>query len=196
MGSVSFRHQPIANVRIDWRMERSGQKTAAAGSGSDGRRPGVVAGAICDRGLNPRRPVNQDRYLAISEAGLFAVFDGVGGRKAGEVASQTAADTVEETFAAESNAPSTDLIRRAIQIANRDIYELGQAEPAYGDMATTVALLLVDGSRATIAHVGDSRVYRLSDDNLLRETIDHTDFADRLRAGLISPDDPRLTEDN
>src|SRR5262249_57320461 len=107
----------------------------------NGRQARLIAGAVCDRGLNPRRPVNQDCYLAISEAGLFAVFDGVGGRKAGEVASQTAADTVEETFAAESNTTSTELIQRAIQIANRDIYELSQAEPAYGDMATTVALL-------------------------------------------------------
>jgi len=177
-------------------MDKSGQKTAARGSGLDGRQARVIAGAICDRGLNPRRPVNQDRYLAISEAGLFAVFDGVGGRKAGEVASQTAADTVEETFAAESNAPPTELIRRAIQIANRDIYELGQTEPAYGSMATTVALLHIDGDQATIAHVGDSRVYRLSDGNLVRETIDHTDFDDKIRAGLISPHDARERDDD
>ena len=51
----------------------------------------LKAGFVCDRGLNPKRPVNQDRYLAMAERGLFAVFDGVGGQRAGEVASETAA---------------------------------------------------------------------------------------------------------
>src|SRR6185503_7668243 len=58
----------------------------------------LKAGFVCDRGLNPKRPVNQDRFLAIAERGLFAVFDGVGGQRAGEVASQTAADTIEEAL--------------------------------------------------------------------------------------------------
>jgi serine/threonine protein phosphatase PrpC len=130
------------------------------------------------------------------QAGLFAVFDGVGGRKAGEVASQTAADTVEEAFAAASTSPPAELIRRAIQIANRDIYELGQTEPIYGNMATTVALLYFDGNSANIAHVGDSRVYRLSNGNLLRETIDHTDLDDKIRAGLIAPEDAKLIQED
>jgi len=132
----------------------------------------------------------------MNEIGLFAVFDGVGGRKAGEVASQTAADTVEEAFAAPSAVPASELIRRAIQVANRDIYELGETEPAYGSMATTVALLYLHGNKANIAHVGDSRVYRLSDGNLLRETIDHTDLDDKIRAGLIRSEDARLKEDD
>jgi serine/threonine protein phosphatase PrpC len=140
--------------------------------------------------------VNQDRYLALTEMGLFAVFDGVGGRKAGEVASQTAADTVEEAFAADSKTPRAELIRRAIVFANRDIYELGQTESAYGTMATTVALLHIGGDRATIAHAGDSRVYRLSDGILSRETIDHTDFDDRVRAGLIPQGDARPRDDD
>jgi protein phosphatase len=175
-------------------MEKWAQKTADAASASGEAE--LLVGAICDRGLNPRRPVNQDRYLAMPEKGVFAVFDGVGGRKAGEVASQTAADTVEEAFAAGSSAASAELIRHAIQIANRDVYELGQTEPAYGSMATTIALLYVVGNRATIAHVGDSRVYRLSSGNLLRETIDHTDLDDQIRAGLISVKQAKLREDN
>src|SRR5215469_14809234 len=102
-------------------MQNLGQKGSSVQSGSDNRQVRLRAGVICDRGLNPRRPVNQDRYLAMNEIGLFAVFDGVGGRKAGEVASQTAADTVEEAFAAPSAVPASELIRRAIQVANRDI---------------------------------------------------------------------------
>src|ERR1051325_4250933 len=81
----------------------------------------LKAGFICDRGLNAKRPVNQDRYLAMPERGLFAVFDGVGGQRAGEVASETAAETIEESLAHISYGSSVDLIRRAIQFANRDI---------------------------------------------------------------------------
>jgi serine/threonine protein phosphatase PrpC len=177
-------------------MNDTGQKTAKAGTASNDRRTGLIAGAICDRGLNPKRPVNQDRYLVLPGTGLFAVFDGVGGRKAGEVASQTAADTVEETFAADSESSSLERIRRAILFANRDIYELGQTEPSYGNMATTVALLHIEGDQAAIAHVGDSRVYKLSDGIFSRETIDHTDFDDKVRAGLIPQDDARLRDDD
>jgi len=146
----------------------------------------LKVGFVCDRGLNPKRPVNQDRYLAMSERGLFAVFDGVGGQRAGEVASETAAETIEESLAHITAASSAELIRRAIQFANRDIFEMAESDPAYKTMATTVALLYIDGDRATIAHVGDSRVYRLEEGRFSRETIDHTDYHDDLRAGISS----------
>ena len=149
----------------------------------------LKAGYICDRGLSPKRPVNQDRFLSIPERGLFAVFDGVGGQRAGEVASQTAAETIEEAFTHNpSGNVSIELIRRAIDFANRDVFELAASDPAYKTMATTVALIHVDGNRVTVAHVGDSRVYRLEDGHFYRETVDHTDLNDDLRAGRIGHD--------
>ncbi|HST21406.1 MAG TPA: protein phosphatase 2C domain-containing protein [Blastocatellia bacterium] len=144
----------------------------------------LKSGFVCDRGLNPKRPVNQDRFLAIAERGLFAVFDGVGGQRAGEVASQTAADTIEEALTHTQADSSLELIRRAIQFANRDIFEMAESDPAYKTMATTIALLHIDGNRATIAHVGDSRVYRLEEGRFYRETLDHTDYNDDIKAGL------------
>ncbi|MCI0486154.1 MAG: protein phosphatase 2C domain-containing protein [Blastocatellia bacterium] len=152
----------------------------------------LKAGFVCERGLNPKRPVNQDRFLALPERGLFAVFDGVGGQRAGEVASQTAADTVEEALTiAEAlshiqDGSSADLICRAIGFANRDIFEMAESNPSYKTMATTVALVHINNDHATIAHVGDSRVYRLEEGRLSRETIDHTDLDDDLRAGRIT----------
>jgi protein phosphatase len=146
----------------------------------------LKAGFVCDRGLNPKRPVNQDRYLSLPERGLFAVFDGVGGQRAGEVASETAAETIEESLAHITAASSVELIRRAIQFANRDILEMAESDPAYKTMATTVALVHIEDDRATIAHVGDSRVYRLEEGRFSRETIDHTDYHDDLRAGVTS----------
>jgi serine/threonine protein phosphatase PrpC/TolA-binding protein len=148
----------------------------------------LKVGYVCDRGLSPKRPVNQDRFLAIPERGLFAVFDGVGGQKAGEVASQTAAETIEEALSHNSSPASIDLIRRAILFANRDVFELAESNPAYKTMATTVALIHIDGDRVTVAHVGDSRVYRLEDGHFRRETVDHTDLNDAIRAGRIGPD--------
>ena len=143
-------------------------------------------GFVCDRGLNPKRPVNQDRYLAIPDRGLFAVFDGVGGQRAGEVASQTAAETIEEALTHSSSASATEVIRSAIKFANRDIFEMAESDPAYKTMATTVALIQIDDKRATIAHAGDSRIYRLEEGRLYRETIDHTDLYDDVRAGVIT----------
>jgi serine/threonine protein phosphatase PrpC len=150
----------------------------------------LKVGFVCDRGLNPRRPVNQDRYLALADRGVFAVFDGVGGQRAGEVASQTAADTVEEALAHSPVGSSSEMIRRAIQFANRDVLELADTDPAYRTMATTVALIHIDGRTATVAHVGDSRVYRLEGGRLFRETIDHTDSNDYIREGLVGSQNP------
>ncbi|MBI3651989.1 MAG: protein phosphatase 2C domain-containing protein [Acidobacteria bacterium] len=145
----------------------------------------IKVGIVSDRGLNPRRPINQDSFLAVPQHGLFAVFDGVGGQKAGEVASRMAAETIEEALENISAESSYELINRAIKFANRDIYETAESEPEYRTMATTVALLHLDQQRATIAHVGDSRVYRFDDGYFYRETIDHTDSNDDLRQGLL-----------
>jgi protein phosphatase len=146
----------------------------------------LKAGIVCERGLNPKRRVNEDRYLSIPERGLFAVFDGVGGQRAGEIASQTAADTVEEAIRHDSASSPAELIRRAITFANRDIFEMAESNPDFHSMATTVALLHLEDSTATVAHVGDSRVYRLEGGKFFRETVDHTDLNDDIRAGRLT----------
>ncbi len=148
----------------------------------------LKAGYVCDRGLNPKRPVNQDRFLSVPERGLFAVFDGVGGQRAGEVASQTAAETIEEALSQVSAGNPFELVSRAIQFANRDIFEMAESDDSFKTMATTIALVRIDGNRAIIAHVGDSRVYLLEDGHFSRETIDHTDSNDARRGGVAGRD--------
>lgn len=150
----------------------------------------LKAGAVCDRGLSPRRPVNQDRFLVLPRTGLFAVFDGVGGHRAGEIASQTAADTIrQEIPMADSSAPA-ELVARAIESANQRIYDRARSDPSCETMATTVALAYITGNRATIAHVGDSRVYRIEDGRLHQETVDHADSDDHVinRALGVEPE--------
>jgi serine/threonine protein phosphatase PrpC len=153
----------------------------------------IRAGSVCDRGLNPRRSVNEDRFLSLPELGLFAVFDGVGGQRAGEVASQIAAETIKDSL--EGEPLLAESVRRAIEIANRRIFEQSSGDSSYRTMATTVALLGIAGDRAIIAHVGDSRVYRLDGGQLLRETIDHTDLYDQARAGLITEEEAASKSD-
>jgi protein phosphatase len=136
----------------------------------------IESGWICDRGLSTRRPVNEDRALVLPDAGLFVVCDGVGGHSGGEVASQLAVDTIEEALRAGVGA-ATDVVRAAVEYANRDIVEMAARHPEYKGMATTIALLLLDpaGRAALIGHAGDSRVYRFTAGELVRETVDHTD---------------------
>src|SRR3954471_18557793 len=101
----------------------------------------LTVASVCDRGLSAKRPVNEDRALVLEEYGLFVVCDGVGGHNSGEVASQLAIDTIEEAFRSADGADVSDLLQRAVQYANRDIYETARSRPEYDGMATTLALL-------------------------------------------------------
>jgi PPM family protein phosphatase len=143
--------------------------------------------SVCDRGLSPKRPVNEDRALVLSDQGLFVVCDGVGGHNSGEVASQLAVDTIEEAFEKADGQDVVVLLERAVQYANRDIYETAISRAEYEGMATTIALLHVDrkARTAVVGHAGDSRVYRY-DGRLHRETYDHTDLDDAVRAGRLT----------
>ncbi|MEW6731929.1 MAG: protein phosphatase 2C domain-containing protein [Acidobacteriota bacterium] len=147
-------------------------------------------GTVCDRGLSPRRPINEDRYLAIPEKGLFVVADGVGGELAGEVASQTVVDQL-TAFIHEYDCQEKleESLARSLQQINQQIYEAAQENPGLTGMASTVALVCINGKWGIVAHVGDSRVYTLRSGVLRRETRDHNDLEDALRAGEITEAD-------
>ncbi len=148
----------------------------------------IKSAAITDRGLNPKRPLNEDSFLADSSRGVFAVADGVGGAEAGEVASQTAIEILDEAFRQHTEGGDMeDLMEIAIQRANTSIYRLAQDNAKFSMMATTVVGLHLDGNRATIGHVGDSRLYRLTPaGDLLRETADHSVVEEEVRAGRMT----------
>ena len=126
---------------------------------------------------------DEDAFLVDAENGLFAVADGVGGSRAGDVASRLAVDTAErvlrEERAATSAAALPDVIRRMFEMAHRAIMERAAADPRVSEMATTLVLLCCDGARSWIAHAGDSRVYRWRDAALERLSRDHS-FAEEL----------------
>src|SRR5690606_37762738 len=140
------------------------------------------------RGLNEKRPQNEDSYLSNPTSGIFAVADGVGGAQAGEVASQMAMEILGEAF---NNAlPGSDaeqVMEIALGQANAAIYQMSTELSQLAQMATTVVALHLDGNIATIGHAGDSRLYRLDNDGTLhRETEDHSVVADEVRAGRMT----------
>src|SRR6478672_5730447 len=151
----------------------------------------VDVASVSDRGLSDKRPLNEDSLLADADRGIFVVADGVGGADAGEVASQKAIDVLNDAFRTKitDGEDVEDLMELAIQRANSSIHQMASENPRFSMMATTVVALHLDGHRATIGHVGDSRLYRLSPDgNLHRETEDHSIVEEEVRAGRMTPE--------
>src|SRR5436190_6750753 len=150
----------------------------------------IEVGSISDRGLSEKRPLNEDSYLADAERGIFVVADGVGGAEAGEVASQTAVDVLNDAFHKVADGEDVeDLMELAIQRANSSIHQMAQDNVRFSMMATTLVALHIDGNRATIGHVGDSRLYRITPDGQLhRETEDHSIVEEEVRAGRMTPE--------
>ncbi|MFL6284084.1 MAG: PP2C family protein-serine/threonine phosphatase [Pyrinomonadaceae bacterium] len=150
----------------------------------------VEAASVTDRGLSEKRPQNEDSMLCDPARRIFAVADGVGGAQAGEVASQTAIEVLTEAFTNHgAGEDAEDLMEIAIQRANDSIYRLSREQPKFAMMATTIVALHVEGLRATVGHVGDSRLYRLKPDGQLqRETDDHSLVEEEVRAGRMTPE--------
>jgi protein phosphatase len=150
----------------------------------------VQSAALTDRGLNERRPLNEDSLLHDQQRSIFAVADGVGGAEAGEVASQTAIEVLDEAFRHQvDGADVEDLMELAIQRANASIHQMAQEHAKFSMMATTIVALHLKGNIATFGHVGDSRLYRLTPDGQLRrETEDHSIVEEEVRAGRMTPE--------
>src|SRR5678815_392784 len=150
----------------------------------------VHSAALTDRGLNERRPLNEDSFLHDQERFIFAVADGVGGAEAGEVASSTAIEVLDEAFRHQVDGTDVeDLMELAIQRANASIHQMAQEHAKFSMMATTIVALHLKGNVATVGHVGDSRLYRLTPDGKLhRETEDHSIVEEEVRAGRMTPE--------
>lgn len=148
----------------------------------------IDSAGISDRGLNEKRPQNEDAFLEVNEAGLFVVADGVGGAQAGDVASQMAVEVLDEAFKGfDSNRDAEELMKIAIEKANSAIFRMSRDLPQLSTMATTIVALHISGNIATIGHVGDSRLYRLDGrGRLFPETLDHSVVAEEVRAGRMT----------
>jgi PPM family protein phosphatase len=138
------------------------------------------------------RASNQDQLLTAGD--LVAVADGMGGHRAGEVASRLAVDTLQAAF--DDDDPTADGLVAAVRAANRAVWERSEAEAELRGMGTTIAAvaLVADGGAKALAivNVGDSRAYLLEQGGLRRLTSDHSLVADLVRAGEISEDEARV----
>ncbi|MHC5714432.1 MAG: serine/threonine phosphatase [Nostoc sp.] len=111
--------------------------------------------------------------------GLYILCDGMGGHAGGEIASELAVNTLREYFQEHwiaNQLPTEDSIREAVYLANEAIYKLNQqdARSGVGRMGTTLVMLLIQDTQAVVAHVGDSRLYRLTRKRGLEQvTLDH-----------------------
>ena len=135
-----------------------------------------------------KRTNNEDNFLINDELNLFVCCDGMGGHVGGEFASAIAVNTVEEVLTSmdirdedigidpKENPVefSREKLRYAVRLAGKRIYEKAEDEPEYRGMGTTCLVLLIDGSNAFIAHVGDSRGYVVRDERIEQLTEDHS----------------------
>jgi serine/threonine protein phosphatase PrpC len=142
----------------------------------------LLAAAVSDPGL--RRENNEDRYHCDPERGLFMVIDGVGGQAAGEKAADTALAMLRTRLERETGSPA-DRLREAITLANNEVYRLAQEEPAWKGMACVLTVALVRDGRATIGHVGDTRLYLLRDEAMQKITHDHSPVGEREDEGEL-----------
>ena len=131
-----------------------------------------------------QRSINEDDLVV--RAPFFAVADGMGGAKAGEVASALAAGAFEGERRSRE-APEAQL-SRILREANRRIYELAISDDSHRGMGTTLTAAIVGGDEVSIGHVGDSRAYLLRDGQLEQLTRDHSLVAELERSGQISPE--------
>lgn len=145
--------------------------------------------------VGQKRQINQD-YVFSSDVpvgnlpNLFLVCDGMGGHKAGDYASKTTAQIIVDTIKNDPEVNPIKLIRRAIEEANRAIYEKSESDEAYNGMGTTTVLATIIEDYLYVANVGDSRLY-LIDKDISQITRDHSMVEELVRKGKLDRSEAR-----
>jgi protein phosphatase len=166
----------------------------------------VEFGARTDTGRV--RHNNEDSFLAASEMNLFVLSDGMGGLTAGEVASRLTVDSVAAhcrdaeadpalEFIGEKFAgirPASNRLASAVRFANRVVYHAAHRHSRQHGMGATVVAVRFTQERMTVAHVGDSRAYRLRGQHLEQLTQDHSLVAEQVRRGQITEREAGVSE--
>ncbi len=131
------------------------------------------------------------RDLNVGKSGvLLAVCDGVGGRRAGEIASSLAlAELAHEMEAVGDQCPRRAIFREAVERVNHAVWMKAQDDPALDGMATTLTGAVVCSGRAVLAHVGDSRAYVLRDGHIRQVTRDQSFVESMLAAGALTEEE-------
>lgn len=149
-----------------------------------------------------KREQNEDSFLTLPERGVVAVCDGMGGHKAGEVASRAAVDALEKIMAVEPPgvdylpngmgkelSPSIRNLVRGIRLANRRIFRASAQAVKMRGMGTTVVAGVFTPGQFAICHVGDSRCYLLRDSVIRRLTVDHSWMEELIASGELKAEE-------
>ncbi len=145
------------------------------------------------------RSINQDTFdLHVDrerERAVLALCDGMGGEKAGEIASNMACSRfmshVLEAFAADIVPLSVDIARESAAWANLSVYDRAYSDDSCSGMGTTLVAAVINGMDAAVVNIGDSRCYWLADNQLQQITRDHSWVQEQVDRGAISPDEAR-----
>lgn len=147
------------------------------------------------------RDHNEDYIAWDPYLGLVLLADGMGGHNAGEVASELAVTCIREALRdvltpdmlASNVIDFADALREAIIYANDEIIGLASSNPEYTGMGTTIVVQLYHGDRVIMANVGDSRIYRFRNGELVQSTRDHSLVQEMLDNGYISEEEAQLS---
>ncbi len=143
-----------------------------------------------------RRANNQDAATALqadsierlqSRGHLFVVADGMGAHAAGELASRMAVDKIPHQYLKRSTVGAAEALRQSVEEANNEIHRRGQQNPEFHNMGTTASALALLPDGAVVAHVGDSRVYRLRGNVFEQLTFDHSLVWEMQASGQVHP---------
>jgi protein phosphatase len=146
------------------------------------------------------RKNNEDNFAAVPEMGLYILSDGMGGEAHGEVASSLAVEAIRDHCGEWMRNPNLPLfgetipnlpsrpnrLASAVRLANRAIYESAQKHPSQKGMGATVVAIWLDDEQMSVAHVGDSRLYRMRQGQLEQITQDHSLVAEQVRRGILT----------
>lgn len=145
--------------------------------------------AITHPGL--KRPDNEDCYFIPESDEQFAmVCDGMGGHRAGEVASRVAVEALRRELTGAR--PSPEMLREAILNVNRAVYDMASADSARAGMGTTLTVMWWSEDKVLLGHVGDSRLYRYDGGELTQLTTDHTYVQELVAHGEITRSQARV----
>lgn len=150
------------------------------------------------------RSNNEDAVMFNPSLGLVVLADGMGGHNAGEVASGIAiamlGTGLDQALAAGAAGNSFDqsaihhLLQQHIVATNTSIYQAAQSQPQYSGMGTTLVMALFHDNRMTVAHIGDSRLYRCRGDEFIQVTRDHSLLQEQIDSGAITAEDARYSQ--
>lgn len=140
------------------------------------------------------RKLNEDNFCIVSSINFFAVADGMGGHRHGEVASKMAVNTLKDILLSfkKQNKNEKEMLREAINIANIEIYKKSIEEESKKGMGTTITSVLIKNDIGYFANIGDSRTYLIRNFSIEQKTDDHSWVYDQVRSNLLSKEEARV----